>query len=112
MNTKEEALYKIAGSEVASKNLKLGLWTKAYSDSGGKDNVAIALYIKYRVEQLKQEIQDENKVLSSLPKEVPSKSVLASMGSFRSWLEQQDPKFKNISEVEMNLILEFYRANS
>jgi len=110
MNNTEEVLYEVAGSEVASKNLKLGLWAKAYSESGGKDNLATALYIKYRVEQLKQDLIDSNKIIASLPQATPSKNVLGSLGSFRYWLEQQDAKFKGASEKKINSILEIYRS--
>jgi len=46
---KDKDLYAIAGQEVANGIIDTGLWTKAFSDSGGNDAQAKALYLKMRV---------------------------------------------------------------
>lgn len=49
VNIKDKDLYAIAGQEVANGIIDTGLWTKAFSDSGGNDAQAKALYLKMRV---------------------------------------------------------------
>lgn len=103
----EEQMYEFVVEELQNGIRRNGLWAKALANSQGDESKAKALYISYRVQSLK----DESKIAEIiLPTETPSKSVLGSLGSFRYWLEKQDPKFKNIPEVEIRSILEFYRA--
>ena len=55
----EELLYEIVAEEVASKTLKPGIWAKAFSEAGGEQSKAVALYISYRTEQLRPELAAE-----------------------------------------------------
>ncbi len=52
----EESLYAIALAEVANEDIKPGLWAKAFADSRGNDAVAKAIYLKLRVQSLRDEL--------------------------------------------------------
>ncbi|MBQ7625707.1 MAG: flagellar basal body-associated FliL family protein [Rhodocyclaceae bacterium] len=54
----EEALYEKVAAEVESNQKRKGLWTKAYAHSGGSTQRAEALYIKLRVQEELQALQD------------------------------------------------------
>ena len=51
----EEALYEIVAAEMAVRKIKNGLWAKAYAQCEGDTNRTKALYIKLRVQALKDE---------------------------------------------------------
>ena len=51
----EEALYEIVAAEMAVRKIKKGLWAKAYAQCEGDPNRTKALYIKLRVQALKDE---------------------------------------------------------
>ena len=51
----EEALYEIVASEIAVRRVKKGLWAKAFAQCEGDPNRTKALYIKLRVQALKDE---------------------------------------------------------
>lgn len=55
----DEQLYEVVGSELEEGVRKNGLWTKAISQSGGDENKAQAIYIKLRVQSLKDEAELE-----------------------------------------------------
>tara|TARA_A100001015_G_scaffold250525_1_gene289001 strand:- start:189 stop:881 length:693 start_codon:yes stop_codon:yes gene_type:complete len=49
----EEYFYELVAKEVSNNFRKDGLWAKALADSGGDETSAKALYIKYRMQSLK-----------------------------------------------------------
>lgn len=51
----DEAYYEMAAKEVKNDNIRTGLWAKAWSDAGGEDTKAKALYLKLRVAAMKTE---------------------------------------------------------
>jgi DNA-directed RNA polymerase subunit RPC12/RpoP len=51
----DEAYYAQAAYEMRNKIISDGLWTKAWSDAQGDDVKAQALYIKYRVDDLRRQ---------------------------------------------------------
>jgi hypothetical protein len=53
MNEQDRELYVKAGSEIASKTYDQALFTKAFSEANGDENKAQALYIRYRVNELR-----------------------------------------------------------
>ena len=55
MQQNEEALYEIVAAEMAVRKIKKGLWAKAYAQCEGDQNRAKALYVKLRVQALKDE---------------------------------------------------------
>ena len=59
MNAVEERLYEIAGAEIATKNVNLGLWTKAFSTALGDEAKTKAIYIQFRVDQLLEQFAAE-----------------------------------------------------
>jgi hypothetical protein len=48
----EEKAYEQVAEEVARRDLKPGLWTKALAESVGNENIARSLYLKFRAQQL------------------------------------------------------------
>lgn len=54
----EEALYEQAASEIAAGQIRQGLWLKATVESEGDDFKARAIYTRYRVELLKEELEE------------------------------------------------------
>ena len=50
----DEAYYEMALKEVQNDNIRPGLWAKAWSDAGGEDTKAKALYLKLRVASMKK----------------------------------------------------------
>lgn len=55
----EEYLYSIVTEEIESNEIKKPLYVKALADSDNDKQKAQALYIKYRVQKLKDEISDQ-----------------------------------------------------
>ncbi len=55
---REEALYEQVAGELATGEINQGLWLKASVDSDGSEFVAKSLYAKYRVKQLKREMEE------------------------------------------------------
>ena len=91
------------------------LWIKAIAEANGNDEKQISSYIKLRVQSLKDDldlIQSELKkkkdFVNALPHN-PPQNVLGSLGSLRYWLAQQNSKYKNMTDVELQEILEEYR---
>ena len=56
----EDDIYALALLELESKNVCRGLWAKAFSESEGDENRSKALYIKFRVKQEKERINQKN----------------------------------------------------
>jgi len=61
MDTIEENFYEIATDEIAQKKPIKSIYGKAFSDALGDKEKTMALYIKYRVKQLK-DIYTEEKI--------------------------------------------------
>lgn len=59
MNPVEEQLYEIAGSEIVSKNVRPGLWTKAFAVAHGDEQRTKATYIEMRVAELRDQLAAE-----------------------------------------------------
>lgn len=50
---RDEALYAQVAEELRLSNVRPGLWAKAFAESNGDEAQAKALYLRYRVKQLK-----------------------------------------------------------
>ena len=46
--------YELAGEEIENKNMKMGLWHKAFAEADGHEKKQKALYLKARAEELMQ----------------------------------------------------------
>ena len=57
MGTREDQFFEIATLEVAEKNFLPAIWGKAFSAAMGDQQKVVALYLKFRVEQLENEYQ-------------------------------------------------------
>lgn len=72
----EEQLYDIVAKEIKNGNIREGLWAKALAKSEGDQERANSLYIEYRVQSLKDELEliefikkeknEENKKIPSI----------------------------------------------
>lgn len=58
----EEELYGIVVNEIERNEINKALWARALSDSDNNENKTRGLYIKYRVQKLKDEISDKREV--------------------------------------------------
>lgn len=72
----EQAFYEIAMREVTEKNLVAGVYGKAFSQALGDTQVALALYIKLRVEQLKEQQQREARRLAGQPEPMTRRDLM------------------------------------
>jgi len=61
----EEQLYDTVTAEIERNEINKALWTKALADSDNDKQRAQALYIKYRVQKLKDEISDRQETHSA-----------------------------------------------
>lgn len=59
MSPADQELYEIAGQELFSNSLKLGLWTLAFAQAGGDESRAKAVYIELRVAELRKEASEQ-----------------------------------------------------
>jgi hypothetical protein len=80
----EEDMYAAALVEIQSGTARPGLWAKAFADSEGDENKSKALYIKLRVQQEIERIQQEQKAADALAAE----SVRRKAAAFQSVLDQ------------------------
>ena len=69
----EERLYERAADELASGEIRKGLWVKALSDVNGNEEAAKARYIKLRVAQYKDQITASR-----------NKAIISSVASYSS----------------------------
>ena len=67
----EEAAYEVIAFELASNDVKPGLWTKALADADWDDAIAKSLYVRMRHEQLLAEVHPRYKARSALGVEDP-----------------------------------------
>jgi uncharacterized membrane protein YhaH (DUF805 family) len=56
-NIPDEAYFEMASKEIRGGNLREGLWTKAWSEAMGDQTKAQAIYIRLRVESMKEEAE-------------------------------------------------------
>ena len=54
----DESIYEIVAAEVTTKKMRPGIYAKAFADASGDENKAAALYITYRVTQVRKEVSD------------------------------------------------------
>jgi hypothetical protein len=54
LGEREQQFYDLAAREVAERTVVRGIMAKAFSDAGGDERKAVALYIKYRVKNLRK----------------------------------------------------------
>jgi hypothetical protein len=73
----ENELYEIVTKEVMNEEVMAGIWGKAFADTEGDEQKAKALYIKYRVQDLKDRVIVE--------------SELGDHGRFRNTNTEEEP---------------------
>ena len=61
MKEVDKKTYELIAEEIDTGNTQRALWTKAFSDAEGDDKRTRALYIKYRFEEISNELQDDHK---------------------------------------------------
>lgn len=62
LNPEDEKFYEVVAQEIIAGNIRSGLWVKALAEANFSEDKAKVRYIKYRIETLKAEFQDEKKV--------------------------------------------------
>lgn len=65
-NLREEQVYEVVAHEIASEQIRPGMWAKAFSEAAGDDQVARATYIKLRAEQVKLGIDVTEELLQTV----------------------------------------------
>ena len=58
INAADESIYEFIAAEVATKQMRPGIYAKAFADASGDLNRATANYITYRAAQIRKEISD------------------------------------------------------
>ena len=92
----ETAIYEVVAKELQTGAVANGLWTKAYANSRGDRSKAEALYIKYRVQSIKDELS-QNKPSSS------DSEVRGEEKTSKVWLRKSEYKSKYwISDSQLN----------
>lgn len=54
----DEAYYEMAGEEISRGKIRTGIWLKALSEAEGNESRAQAIYLKLRVDAMRQEFAD------------------------------------------------------
>lgn len=91
----EEAAYEVIALELASNDVKPGLWTKALADADWDEAIAKSLYVKMRHEQLLAEVHLGSKAGSAVGVEDPYQEA----GEFGLTLEEIDYLGKPIKAI-------------
>jgi len=71
----EEAMYEQAADELSRGEVRNGLWVKALTESNGNESLAAGVYIKYRVQSLKDEYQDKKYIENQKKVDAVKKAV-------------------------------------
>ena len=67
-NAGDEKFYEEVARELQEKPMVPGLWTKAFAEMGGDEAKARALYIRYRVQQLRESpVERKQEQIASAP---------------------------------------------
>ena len=66
MNNNTERFYEIAANEIATKQVVVGVMSKAFADNNGDEKRTMAAYIRLRVEQLEKESRRTNTYRSTM----------------------------------------------
>ena len=86
--SREEDIYAAALSELVSGEVRPGLWAKAFAESEGDEPKSKALYIRLRVQQEKDKIQQEKQPAQTIAEETAQRKATA----FTSVLNQLNLK--------------------
>lgn len=73
---REEKLYEIVAKEMKHDQIRDGLWTKAVEESEGNESLAKSLYIKYRIQSLKDELEITENLAEIAKKQPQAKPIL------------------------------------
>ena len=90
IGTHEDRFYEIAMEELESRSYIKGIWAKAFSQSNADEAIAKALYIKFRVQSLKEEfiakqkLEEEKKTDTKENKDSKTKNNSSSKAS--TWI--------------------------
>ena len=87
----EETIYAIVAGEIASRRMSPGVFAKAFSETEGDETRAIAMYIGYRVAQIKEEMLKEKRRLQD-EREARRQAQVAEAKSRWARLDAEDQK--------------------
>jgi len=77
MDKTEEQFYEMAAEEIEKRVYVKSIFSKAFSEAGGNKEKTVALYIKYRVEQLKDEYYKQQKEVKKQKMFGPAIDIIA-----------------------------------
>ena len=77
----DEAHYETVAKEVAAGDIKPGLWAKAFAQAEGKTEIARAIYIRLRAEQLISEAKAQSKADARAERSRRSDRFMGCLGS-------------------------------
>ena len=80
----EEELYAKVAAELHGGNREEGLWAKCFAECDGDENKAKALYLKARVERLKEEEPNQKKDIITLSHRFEEMRAMANRGDARA----------------------------
>lgn len=72
----EEQAYALAAHEIANKDIRPGLWAKAFAEASGDEQRARATYIKLRVAQVKLGIEVTTEMLAKAQQEAMQRATI------------------------------------
>jgi|GEM_PF-3400016 len=96
----EEALYQQVGNEIREGQIRDGLWMKALAESNGDSSKTQALYLKYRIQSIKDEFE--------LSRQVEARKVVVNPQP----ANQVKPSKKIMPEKPAQFETPFYTANA
>ncbi len=104
MTSLEEKFYAIAAQELASKQVVVGLMSKAFSDCAGDEKKSMAVYIKLRVAQLTKQHQEQLKEAEKLSREqeIRKKAAERKAAEIKAQEEQEARIKESMSRLEKN----------
>ncbi|QFY89896.1 hypothetical protein D5125_10540 [Magnetovirga frankeli] len=83
----EETQYEEVMNEIRLGFIRDGLWAKALAESSGNENKAMGLYIKYRVQSMKDELEIKDQLLKKMKAEIEEEKRKKSKEKERQQIE-------------------------
>jgi hypothetical protein len=103
----DEQYYIVVHNELENGIKRKGIWAKALADSGGSDNKAKSLYIRYRVQSIKDELELQE-VLSVGENQLPiQRSVMPKKKrgplDYPEYIDLSSPEAEVVDKIETYL---------
>lgn len=99
MAANDQYFYDLAAEEIRGNQMHQGLWLRAFSDTNGEPMKAHALYVKYRVETLKEQHQEQQRLRARQEQENASQQKVVAAQKIERLKEEKT--VKNIIEKRL-----------